>query len=849
MTRKKFNVTGMTCSACSAHVEKAVSKVPGVQSVAVSLLTNTMQVQYDEGATNPDAIIAAVVKAGYGASDAESVPGKPVQAAPASQDNKKEMKHRLIWSFIFMGLLMYVSMGHMIGLPLPDFLHGTQNAAAFALTQFLLALPVIYLNRSYYIVGFRTLFSGAPNMDSLVAIGSSASILYGIFALYRIGWGLGHGDLALVEQYSMDLYFESGVMILTLITLGKYLEARAKGKTTEAIEKLAALAPKTCQVKRDGREISISTDDVRVGDIVVVRSGERIPVDGFITSGSCTVDESAITGESVPVDKQVGDNVISASVSTAGYMEYEATRVGADTTLSQIVRLVEEAGATKAPIAKLADRVAAVFVPSVITIAVVAVIVWLLCGATFEFALTIGIAVLVISCPCALGLATPVAIMVGTGVGAKYGILVKSAEALEMAHKVKTVVLDKTGTITVGQPRVTDILPAQGTTARSLLRIAASVERASEHPLAKAVVQRAQDDHVNLSVPENFEAIAGRGIQAVLGGKTVLAGNRKMMQENGVDLSAQAEQEENLADQGKTPLYFAQDGALLGMIALADVVKDTSADAIHEMREMGLDVVMLTGDNERTANAIGKQVGVTKVIAGVLPQDKERHVAELQQQGQRVAMVGDGVNDAPALTRADVGFAIGAGTDIAMDSADIVLMRSDLRDVPATVRLSRAVIRNVKENLFWAFGYNTVGIPIAAGVFYTLLGWKLSPMLGAAAMSMSSVCVVSNALRLRGLKLYKGEKKGGSSVASQNKGDYERKEENETMKKILTVEGMSCMHCSARVEKALSAVAGVSSAKVDLEKKTATVELAADVANETLIVAVEDAGYDVTEVK
>ena len=750
------------------------------------------------------------------------------------------MRNRLIGSFVFLALLMYVSMGHMIGLPLPHFLHGPQNALAFAMTQFLLSLPVLYLNRSYFAVGFRTLFSGAPNMDSLVAIGSAASMLYGVFAIYRIGWGLGHGDMALVEQYSMDLYFESAAMILTLITMGKYLESRAKGKTSEAIEKLVALAPKTCAVRRNGEETQIPTDDVRVGDVVIVRSGERIPVDGVLVSGSCTVDESALTGESVPVDKQVGDSVISASVNTTGYMEYEATKVGSDTTISQIIRLVEEAGATKAPIAKLADRVSAVFVPAVIAIAVVAVIVWLLCGATFEFALTTGVAVLVISCPCALGLATPVAIMVGTGVGAKHGILIKSAEALETAHKVSTVVLDKTGTITVGEPRVTDLIPAGDTTARTLLRMAASVEKNSEHPLAKAIVRRAEEEGINLSAPQDFEAVAGQGIKATLVGKKILAGNRKMMEENGVGLQDHLQTEERLAGQGKTPLYFAQEGKLLGLIALADVVKESSAEAIAQMRAMGLDVVMLTGDNERTAQAIGRQVGVTEVIAGVLPQDKERHVSNLQSAGKRVAMVGDGANDAPALTRADVGLAIGAGTDIAMDSADIVLMKSDLRDVPATIKLSHAVIRNVKQNLFWAFGYNTVGIPIAAGVFYSLMGWKLSPMLGAAAMSLSSVCVVTNALRLRAVKLSKGR----DQIKIQPK-----KEGNKEMEKILTVEGMTCKHCSARVEKALSALEGVKSAVVDLDAKTATVTMESELPDAKLIAAVEDAGYDVTEVK
>ena len=832
----QYSVTGMSCAACSARVEKAVSAVPGVTSCAVSLLTNSMGV---DGTAAPADIIRAVENAGYGASLKGAKGAAPAAAADELADHETpKLKKRLIASVSVLLVLMYFSMGHMWGAPMPHWLH--HNSVGMGLIQLLLAGIVLVINQKFFISGFQSAVKGAPNMDTLVAMGSAAAYLWSVYELFT---------LTIDPMAEADLYFESAAMILTLITVGKTLEAHSKGKTTDALRSLMQLSPKTARLERNGEEVVVPAEEVVLGDIFLVRPGDSIPVDGVVLSGASAVNESALTGESLPVDKAENDKVSAGTINQSGFLRCRATGVGEDTALSQIIRMVSDAAATKAPIAKTADKVAGVFVPTVIGIAAVTIIVWLLVGQTFGYALARGISVLVISCPCALGLATPVAIMVGSGVGAKNGILFKTAASLEETGRTQIVVLDKTGTITTGQPEITDLLPADGVSEDELLRFAAALESKSEHPLSRAILNGFASHGGECPEAENFAAVPGRGLTAKIEGYTVCGGNADFIREKTALPEIITQRAAALADEGKTPLYFAQDGALLGMIALADVVKETSADAIREMREMGLDVVMLTGDNERTANAIGKQVGVTKVIAGVLPQDKERHVAELQQQGQRVAMVGDGVNDAPALTRADVGLAIGAGTDIAMDSADIVLMRSDLRDVPATVRLSRAVIRNVKENLFWAFGYNTVGIPIAAGVFYTLLGWKLSPMLGAAAMSMSSVCVVSNALRLRGLKLYKGEKKGGSSVTSQNKGDYERKEEKETMKKILTVEGMSCMHCSARVEKALSAVAGVSSAKVDLEKKTATVELAADVANETLIAAVENAGYDVTEVK
>ena len=844
--KQKFDVTGMTCSACSAHVEKSVAKVPGVRSVTVNLLSNNMAVDYDETASSDAAVIHAVEEAGYGASvHAGAASSRPqAKAAPAADPMAAEianMKRRLIVSFVFLIPLFYISMGHMMGLPLPHFLHGTENALVFAFTQLLLTLPIAYVNRKYYQVGFKTLFKGAPNMDSLIAIGSAAAMIYGVVAIYMIGWGLGHGDTALVEQYSMDLYFESAGMILALITLGKFLETRSKGKTSEAITKLMDLAPKTALVEREGVEAEIPVEEVAVGDLLIVKPGASIPVDGEITEGSAAVDESAITGESIPVDKGPGDRVIAATINRSGYFKFRATKVGADTTLAQIVALVEDAANSKAPIAKLADKVSGVFVPVVICIAVIAAVTWLLLGHTVEFALSIGIAVLVISCPCALGLATPVAIMVGTGKGAENGILIKSAEALETAHTIDTVVLDKTGTITEGKPRVTDIRTADGLSETELLTIAASVEKPSEHPLSTAIVEEAARRNLSLRAVTGFEAVAGQGVAAEVGGVRYLAGNRRMMEENRIELGDFAEKGETLSGEGKTPLYFAGEGKALGVVAVADTVKPTSRAAIEAFGQMGVDVVMLTGDNKRTAAAIQKQLGIGRVVAEVLPQDKEREVAKLQEQGRKVAMVGDGINDAPALTRADVGIAIGAGTDVAIESADVVLMKSDLLDAVTAIDLSRAVIRNIKQNLFWAFFYNSIGIPLAAGVFFSVFGWKLNPMFGAAAMSLSSVCVVSNALRL---KLFQPRRAAASNTNSNQQEKINPKEEIISMKKTMVIEGMSCGHCSARVEKALNALDGVT-AKVDLEAKTASIETEGRVSDEQLKAAVTDAGYDV----
>ena len=844
--KQKFDVTGMTCSACSAHVEKSVAKVPGVRSVTVNLLSNNMAVDYDETAASDAAIVRAVEEAGYGASvHAGTASVRPQAKAASAADPMAakiaNMKRRLVVSFIFLIPLFYISMGHMMGLPLPRFMHGNANALTFAFTQLLLTLPIAYVNRKYYQVGFKTLFKGAPNMDSLIAIGSAAAMVYGVVAIYMIGWGLGHGDVKMVERYSMDLYFESAGMILTLITLGKFLETRSKGKTSEAVTKLMDLAPKTALVERDGNEMEIPVEEVAVGDLLVVKPGASIPVDGKIVEGNAAVDESAITGESIPVDKAAGDRVIAATINRSGYFKFRATKVGADTTLAQIVALVEDAANSKAPIAKLADKVSGVFVPVVICIAVLSAVVWLLLGHTVEFALSIGIAVLVISCPCALGLATPVAIMVGTGKGAENGILIKSAEALETAHTIDTVVLDKTGTITEGKPRVTDIRTAEGVSEEELLTVAASVEKPSEHPLSTAIVEEAARRNLSLRPASGFEVVPGQGVLATVDGRRYLAGNRKMMEENRIALGVFADKGEALSEEGKTPLYFADESRALGVVAVADTVKPTSRAAIEAFGQMGVDVVMLTGDNRRTASAIQKQLGIGRVVAEVLPQDKEREVAKLQEQGRKVAMVGDGINDAPALTRADVGIAIGAGTDVAIESADVVLMKSDLLDAVTAIDLSHAVIRNIKQNLFWAFFYNSIGIPLAAGVFYSVLGWKLNPMFGAAAMSLSSVCVVSNALRL---KRFRPRRAAAANTNSNQKSEINKKEEAFTMKKTMIIEGMSCGHCSARVEKVLNALDGVT-AKVDLEAKTATIETEGKVSDEQLQAAVTDAGYDV----
>ncbi|MDD3193483.1 MAG: heavy metal translocating P-type ATPase [Oscillospiraceae bacterium] len=847
--KQKFNITGMTCSACSAHVEKSVAKTQGVQSVEVSLLTNSMQVAYDESATDPAKIIRAVEQSGYGASLPQKA-SSPAQAAPPSAgETVKKMRRRLILSFCFLIPLFYLSMGHMMGLPIPHFFHGTENALSFAFTQLLLTLPVAYFNRSYFQVGFKTLFRGSPNMDTLVAIGSAASIVYGIFAIYQMSYGLGHSDLALVKQYAMDLYFEGASMILTLITLGKYLETKSKGKTSEAITRLMDLAPKSAAVLRNGQETQIPVEQVVPGDTVIVRPGQSIPVDGVILEGSSFVDESAITGESIPVEKTAGDAVTAATINKSGAFRFRATKVGDDTTLSQIIALMEEASASKAPISKLADKVAGIFVPAVITIAILSAVVWLLLGQSFSFALSIGIAVLVISCPCALGLATPVAMMVGTGKGAENGILIKSAEALETAHLVDTVVLDKTGTITEGHPTVTGLYPASGVAKERLLQIAASLESLSEHPLAEAIVQSAKNEGLSLLPASDFQALSGLGLSASLEGKTYFAGNERLMSEQEISLAELDDSAARLAQEGKTPLYFAQSKTLLGVIAVADVAKPTSAQAIEEMKRLGLEVVMLTGDNQRTADAIGRQLGVTQVIAQVLPQDKEQKIRQLQEQGKKVAMVGDGINDAPALARADVGVAIGAGTDIALEAADIVLMKNDLLDAVTAIHLSRAVIRNVKENLFWAFLYNTIGIPLAAGVFFNLWGWKLDPMFAAAAMSLSSVCVVSNALRLRFFKPHRSKQADlqADLEDTQQKSVFTTEKGEKSMKKTLKIDGMMCSHCTGRVSQALNAIDGVS-AEVSLEDKAAYLSLQADVSDDILVKAVTDAGYTVTEV-
>ena len=851
----KFDVYGMTCAACSGAVERAVKKLDGVEEVQVNLLANNMQVRFSPEVTE-EAIERAVEQAGYRAEVHDATPAAS-KSNPANEhgsvmeEELRSMKRRFILSLIFLIPLFYISMGHMMGLPLPAFMHGNPNAITFALTQLLLTLPILVINRSYFIHGFKALIKRSPNMDSLIAIGSAAAFVYGVFAIYRIGYGLGHGLDAVVSQYSMDLYFESSAMILTLITLGKYLETRSKGKTSQAIAKLIDLAPKTALVVRGNEETEIPVEQVQVGDLIAVRPGAAIPVDGTVTEGSSSVDESALTGEPIPVEKAPGDRVMAASINKTGYFRFTASRVGDDTTLSQIIRLVEEASASKAPIAKLADRVSRIFVPAVIGIALLSAIVWALLGKDFEFVLSTAIAVLVISCPCALGLATPTAIMVATGKGAENGILIKSAEALETLHAIDTVVLDKTGTITEGSPAVTDLIGMNGTAETELLRLAASLEAPSEHPLASAVLEKAAAEGIDPQPVDSFQALSGRGLEAVLGGARYYAGNLRLMEEKQIPLGDAPERAEQLAAEGKTPLYFADEHKLLGILAAADPVKPDSERAIRAFEQLGIQVVMLTGDSKRTAEAIKNRLGIDKAIAEVLPQDKEREVRRLQEEGRKVAMVGDGINDAPALARADVGVAIGAGTDIAIEAADIVLMKSSLMDAVAAVELSRKTIRNIKENLFWAFIYNIIGVPLAAGVYFPFLGWRLNPMFGAAAMSLSSVCVVSNALRLR-LFRSRFRKESTPTPTSQTTQPAVAqtaviKEENK-MKKIVSIEGMMCEHCSGRVEKALNAIPGVT-ASVDLKGKCATVECTAEVTDEQLKAAVTDAGYEVTGIR
>ena len=838
---KQYNVTGMSCAACSARVEKAVGKVPGVTSCSVSLLTNSMGV---EGTASPETVIKAVQEAGYGASEK----GASKQSASMAENEKAledhatpALKRRLIWSVGFLIVLMYFSMGHMMwGWPLPRFYN--DNHVAMGLTQLLLTVIIMVINQKFFISGFKSLWHRAPNMDTLVALGATAAFVYSTYALFAMTGAQVRGDMDAVMDYMMDFYFESAAMILTLITVGKMLEARSKGKTTDALKSLMKLAPKTATVVRDGQEVAVPVEQVAKDDVFVVRPGESIPVDGVVLEGTSAVNESALTGESVPADKAPGDAVSAATVNQSGFLRCRATRVGEDTTLSQIIQMVSDAAATKAPIAKIADQVSGVFVPAVIGIALVTTIVWLLIGKPVGYALARGISVLVISCPCALGLATPVAIMVGSGLGAKNGILFKTAASLEETGRIEIVALDKTGTITSGEPKVTDILPAEGVSAEELLRLANTLERRSEHPLAKAILEYAKEQNVSAEEVADFQALPGNGLTARLDGKALCGGNDTFIGTTASISPEMKAQAAALAEAGKTPLWFSYDGKLLGVVAVADVIKADSPQAVRELQNMGIRVVMITGDNERTAKAIGAQAGVDQVIAGVLPDGKEREIRKLKTEG-KVAMVGDGINDAPALTRADIGVAIGAGTDVAIDAADVVLMKSRLSDVPAAIRLSRATLRNIHENLFWAFFYNTIGIPLAAGVFIPL-GLTLNPMFGAAAMSLSSFCVVSNALRLNLFKL-RDARHDHKHVKHSKK--HEEKEKNE-MEKTLKITGMMCGHCEARVKKALEAVEGVAEAKVSHESGTAVVTLNVPVEDAVLKKAVEDQDYKVTAI-
>lgn len=822
--KQKYDVMGMTCSACSAHVDKAVRHLDGVQDVNVNLLSNCMVVDYDENKVNDAMIQKAVEDAGYKAAlETQSV------QAQKQEETVDDKKKSLILSFVFLIPLFYISMGHMMGAPLPSFLVGESNMMVFALTQLFLTLPVMYINRGYFQRGFKSLWHRSPNMDTLIAMGSLAAAIYSIYAIFMMGYDLGHGQIHQAHQYMMQLYFESAAMILTLISLGKYLESRSKKKTTEAIEKLIHLMPSVATILKDGQEKEVAIEDVQVGDIVVVKSGQSIPLDGVIIDGQTSIDESMITGESLPVDKTVNDRVIGATMNVEGYIQVQVTHTSQEATLSQIIELVEEASSSKAPIAKLADRISGIFVPIVIVISLVTFILWMTLGQqTFHFALTCAIAVLVISCPCALGLATPTAIMVGTGKGAQLGILIKSAENLELLSKAQSIILDKTGTITQGKPQVTQI-EALHMSEDELLTLAASIENSSQHPLAKAIVAYAKEKKISLQKVEQFEMLSGKGLKGWIHGKMILSGNQRLMKEHDIDLSPVEALAQQLSNHGKTPLYYAYDGQIIGLIVVSDVLKQTSAKAIEQLKAMGLSVYMLTGDNRLTANAIGKELGI-QVIAEVLPQDKEKHIRDLQAQNQRVIMVGDGINDAPALMRADVGIAMTSGTDIAMDSADIVLMKNDLLDVVNAIELSHAVLKNIKENLFWAFFYNVIGIPIAAGLFYPFFGWLLDPMFGAAAMSLSSVFVVSNALRLRFFK-----PKYQNQI---------RKQEINQMEKKMNIEGMMCPHCQKHVSQALNSIEGVK-ATVDLENHCAYLQLDHDIEESLLVKAVEDAGYSV----
>lgn len=899
MKKEKFDIKGMTCSSCQAHVERAVSKLEGITKVNVNLLSNNMIVEYNEKILDNEKIIKAVIDAGFEANVAEEINNSSKDKNNSNdkilnkmEDNLKSMKKRLIASFVFLVPLMYIAMhqmlNNMFGIPVPDFIKsifdGPENVLNFAFSQVLLLLPIIILNRNYFIIGFKRLLKRSPNMDSLIALGSTASIIYGIVAIYMISNGFNNNDMDLVTRYSKDIYFESAGTILTLITLGKYLETKSKGKTSEAISKLIDLAPKTAIVIRNEKEIEIKTEEIVLNDILIIKPGNSIPVDGIVIEGSSSIDQSSITGESIPVEKQVGDNVISGTINKNGTLKIQANKVGEDTTISQIIKLVEEASNSKAPISKIADKVSGIFVPTVICISVLTAIIWILMGQTFEFALTSAIAVLVISCPCALGLATPVAIMVGTGKGAENGILIKDAESLELLHKVNTIVLDKTGTITAGKPKVTEVVTSQtllGKTSflnnvrvkiignekynlkveNELLKIAGSLEKASEHPLAEAVLEKAKENNVELLEVKDFQAVSGRGIKGVIKGKLYYGGNIAFMNENNIDTNIVKEVSDKLYKDGKTVLYFANEKELIGLIAVSDTIKVSSIEAVRFFKDKGLEVVMLTGDNKIAAEAIGKSLNIDKIVAEVMPQDKEKEVENIQKQGKKVAFVGDGINDSPALVRSDVGIAIGSGTDIAIESADIVLMKDDLRDVDTAIELSKATINNVKLSLFWAFIYNIIGIPIATGIFYPAFGLKLNPMVGAAAMSLSSVCVVTNALRLRRFKNKNLLKTTVENISSEEfeviKNEIDdmvsdlkenlNNKENKIMKKI-KINGMNCNHCKMAVEKALNGIDGVESAEVSLENKEAIVTLSKEINNETFKSVIEEAGFEFVEV-
>jgi heavy metal translocating P-type ATPase len=871
MKKEKFNVTGMTCAACQANITRRVKKVSGVKDVNVSLLANQMSVTYDEASANETSIIDAVTAIGYGASPLNPPTGREDKSSfrtewtgrqKITEDHQIHMKKRLWSSVIFLIPLLYLSMGPMAGLPLPSMMSGPSNLLILALTELFLTLPIAVINREFYQSGLKSLFRGAPNMDSLVALGSGAALVYGIFAMYRMSYGFGHNDMFLIREYGDALYFESCAMILTLVTVGKYLEARSTAKTSDALSRLIDLAPKTAAVIRNGKEETIPAEQVVTGDLVVIKPGNSIPVDGVITEGRGYVDQSPITGESIPVTKTPGDSVISATLNKNGTFRFRASRVGNDTTLAQIIRLVDEAGNSKAPIAKLADRISGIFVPAVIIIAFITAVVWLIAGQSFEFALSSAITVLVISCPCALGLATPVAIMSGTGKAAEFGVLIKSAESLENLHSIDTVVMDKTGTITSGHPSVTDILPADSAVSpEELLMTAASAESGSDHPLALAVIEEAKRKKIDFPYPESFQSIEGRGIRAETAGHSILAGNLAFMKENGMTADSGSpvrRYAEQWMSEGKTVMWFADRSRLIGIMAVSDTIREDSREAVRKFHEAGIQTVMLTGDNRNAAQAVGAAVGIDTVISEVLPAEKDAQIRSLQEKGHKVAMVGDGINDAPALTRADIGIAIGAGTDIAIDSADVVLMKNSLRDVASAVRLSRAVIRNIHVNLFWAFFYNILGIPVAAGVLYPAFGIRLSPMIAAAAMSLSSVCVVTNALRLRFFKNEEGPvhtavlpqktlQPDDSLISTDSSHKSANLKGAKEMKKIITVDGMMCAHCQSHVQQALAAVEGVEKAEVSLEKKEATVTLSKDVPQKELFEAVTEAGYTPTK--